>query len=169
MDQARFARLTAEDQEQPEEWAFKRRTEAQESSRPMGSSRGTCTSTWTISRSSWNCTPARAWISSGDRWWSSGERDIVIGASMLYESSSQSSSLRGGGRMRKWIGHGDALTYEFLSSADQAEVVQDWFERQPEPADLRRALKEHFACAGLRGGEGPRSTPAQRQIVMRSS
>ena len=29
MDQARFARLTAEDQEQPEEWAFKRRTEAQ--------------------------------------------------------------------------------------------------------------------------------------------
>lgn len=29
MGQARFAKLTAEDREQPEEWAFKRRTEAQ--------------------------------------------------------------------------------------------------------------------------------------------
>ena len=36
------------------------------------------------------------------------------------------------------------MPYEFLSSDENAEVVQGLFERDPEPAALRRALKDHF-------------------------
>ena len=45
---------------------------------------------------------------------------------------------------RIMMSHGGKMSYEILSSAENAEVVQGLFVRDPEHAALRRALKDHF-------------------------
>ena len=45
---------------------------------------------------------------------------------------------------RIMIRHGDALSYEFLSGADEVDVVQGLFERYSGLAARRRAVQEHY-------------------------